>query len=257
MKEFTIIFIDGRDPNRVLLGRSGTRADTKQEAKDRFIDSYSGPSGLAEGIKSIKIFNSDDTDGIKEYEDKLKDKIKKLNYHDTLQSLKEQLFDAPSEVKSAFNQVVKYFDTGFWLEYIDNGELKYYRINASTEQEARKIVDEWRRDYPDWTDYSKAKIVNEIKNCYLLKCIDSRNNKVWYRVLGYDNIKGWVQQKKQGHVSDIKKGFKFRFEINFNRHDAEIIDGPDSSESLEKKKDELNSRLEGVTFTKKGSPIWE
>lgn len=52
-----------------------------------------------------------------------------------LQAIKEQLFDAPSEVKSAFNSIVSYFDNRINFNEINSNIRKSFTISPKSAQE--------------------------------------------------------------------------------------------------------------------------
>lgn len=97
-----------------------------------------------------------------------------------LHSIKEQLFDAPNEIKSAFNEVVSYFDS-----MIDNSNQSDPKISE--------------------TDYKAIQEFYWYVRNDLCKKLKSKSNSDWE---GTYNIESWYIDRANKYKSTILKGSK-------------------------------------------------
>jgi len=170
---------------------------------------------------------------------------KKTVMYTELNQIKEQLFDAPVEVKQAFNSIVEYFDNQetFWVEYKEGSETKWYQFKAKDKKDAEKILNDWKRDYPDWIDYSTAKIVAE--KYYIVTVNDE---------LSPYPVKSESECVKIFKTENLKKGLEVlgpKDQLG-RRHTFKIIEGPiEGKKSAEEKELKIKKDLiksEGENF---------
>ena len=91
-----------------------------------------------------------------------------MEYFDNLKEIKEQLFDAPIEVKKAFNQVVEYFAMPKGFMDWANKQPEYIAFQEKKDEEIKKLN-------PNDKDYST-------------KCHNIRTD-------GYDELIGKLKNK--------------------------------------------------------------
>lgn len=79
-----------------------------------------------------------------------------MEYFDNLKEIKEQLFDASTEVKQAFNQVVEYF-AGKSVIHRDSDNNKMIWVNYKTKSGKSEIKQFKSSDWEDFKEFMKSK----------------------------------------------------------------------------------------------------
>jgi len=120
-------------------------ASNENDAKQKFVTMHNHNAPMSK----VKVFINDKEAG--EYYMKLY----KLKFHSSLKELKEELFDAPEEVKGAFNNIVNYFNQ---LKLFDFTPRAYKCFNE-TESIGKKV-----KELSERNGHSIDDIVSDIKN---------------------------------------------------------------------------------------------